>query len=103
MPLSLLPAYIRHQSTPLSSSTASAPYDGFDVDLQVLDTLGYQAAALQAVYQPTAVEQKKNRYSDVLPSHPPWHAATPLPSSATTLRLSSHPSVPSAVLCRRRD
>ena len=70
VPLSLLAAYARHQSTPLSSSTASAPCDGFDVDLQVLDALSCAPQQLRLVYAPSAVEQKKNRYSDVLPSQP---------------------------------
>ena len=42
--------------------------DGFDVELDALHTLQSSPSALAAVYTPTAAEQHKNRYCDVLPN-----------------------------------
>ena len=42
--------------------------DGFDIELDALYSLQSSQSALSAVYNPTAAEQLKNRYCDVLPN-----------------------------------
>ena len=65
VPVSSFRSHVEWLSRPLPSGGGA---DGFDAQLDALSDLQCSPSALAQVYAPTAVEQHKNRYCDVLPN-----------------------------------
>lgn len=65
VPVSSFHSHVERLSRPVPSCGGA---DGFDVELDALYSLQSSPSALAAVYNPTAAEQHKNRYCDVLPN-----------------------------------